>query len=123
MYNCAFCGRPNAKIITPDDKRHYLMCIQCYQAFNTCQACVNGSVCDFETNPSPLPKQIPQEIRQGNMIIQTTVPNPERVKLTCFNCKCFNEDELLCCKQFNYCQHYKELTPSFRDDDSTVHTT
>ena len=81
--------------------------------------CIKGGECEFETNPSPLPKQIPYTVRQGNMMIQTVIPNPERVKLFCFPCGCFDEENLYCCKQDGYCAKYNEIQPSSRQDDET----
>ena len=67
--------------------------------------------CDFEENPIALPKQIQQQIRQGNSIISTVVVNPERIRETCEkNCKCFSK-EFGCLRQ--NCQTCGEWTFRF----------
>ena len=82
------------------------VCANCLTALGTCAGCVNGSTCSFETDPSPLPKVIVQDIRQGNMIMKTQIRNPSRIEITCKkNCPCFVNNE--CMKQKNLCENHK----------------
>lgn len=120
MHSCDYCGYPKGEVIVPSNGTYYLACARCYASFYTCQACVHEANCDFETNPSPIPKIIPQEIRQGNCIVQMPIKNPERVKLTCFKCKCFNHDTLLCNREVFYCNEYCEVIPSRRNDEEMI---
>jgi hypothetical protein len=47
---------------------------------------------------------IMQTLRQGNAIMQTQVINPERVKITCYNCSCWNKEEEYCMrKELGHC--------------------
>lgn len=105
---CNFCGQP-AKFISIDPI--FCLCHRCFSLLNTCNACVNGATCDFETNPSPLPKRIQKTIRQGNMTMQTVAKNEERIRETCQkNCACFSE-EFGCLKENGICANYKEVVP------------
>lgn len=75
------------------------LCPQCSKQFSKCPSCAQANVCSFETDPSQLPKYVPQQIRQGNMISVTQVMNPERIRVTCEKgCPCFSTD-FGCCKQ------------------------
>lgn len=108
---CDYCGRPVSTIV---DSEGNCSCVDCYKQFDTCIMCCNGNTCAFETDPSPIPKVVTQTMRQGPMVMQTQVKNPERVKQFCFPCKCFNQDELLCGKEDRWCSSYNEITPRFR---------
>lgn len=69
-----------------------ILCHQCNAHMNECVTCVNRTECAFENDPSPLPKVVQQEIRQGNMVAVTQVMNPERVRITCQNgCQCYSD--------------------------------
>lgn len=84
------------------------ICDRCMAASGTCNLCVNAAICEFNTNPSPLPKEVQKVIRQGNMTVQTVVQNPDRIDITCRKlCKCFSED-LGCLKQFGCCANQED---------------
>lgn len=105
---CDFCGQP-ATII--DAETFTLFCDRCFSVTKTCGACIKSIQCDFETNPSPLPKQVQKTIRQGNMVMQTVVKNPDRVAITCKNgCPCFHED-FGCLRENGTCGNYEEVKP------------
>ena len=112
--NCNYCGRENPCFIITvfNDDTPTAMCPNCAQYIGTCSLCPNGVKCEFETNPSPLPKQVQQTIRQGNMVAQTIVRNPERVKAFCTDCQCYNIDLSACSRQFGTCGKYNEYVPS-----------
>ena len=108
---CALCGNHMPKgtqfIDVTIPGKTIIYCGNCKQHISHCPTCVNGKECRFETDPSPLPKIVQQEIRQGNMISVTTVRNPERIRETCQNgCPCF-DTEFGCSRQINYCGNYK----------------
>lgn len=68
--------------------------------------CEFAKTCDFETNPSTMPKIVQKVIQQGNMQMATQVRNPEREKITCAaGCKCYNET-YGCSRQDNLCINY-----------------
>jgi hypothetical protein len=80
-----------------------MLCESCAEQLTSCHFCKNGNECDFETNPSTLPKMVQKRIQQGPMISVTTVKNPSRVDITCkAGCPCYDPD-FECMKQFNFC--------------------
>lgn len=106
---CNYCGQAPVKVINENCTG---ACERCASLFGTCSMCLNGVNCEFETNPSPMPKQVMQTIRQGNMVMQTVVPNPERIKAFCTNCSCYGIDPPMCLRQFGTCGQYNEYIPS-----------
>ena len=98
MTTCTHCGRPiTGRQVFIEHDLQAPFCQQCIHFFGGCPTCVRADVCDFETNPSPLPKQVAQVIQQGNMTMQTIVRNPEREEITCKKCPCYHE-EWGCCR-------------------------
>lgn len=107
---CDICGNKLLKeeAVYEDGK---IICRGCSNRSSSCYRCVHGAECSFQTDPSPLPLQIQQTIRQGNVIMQTLVKNPERIRQTCQNgCPCWSE-EFECCKEnYQTCGNYKDVT-------------
>lgn len=100
---CFVCNRVSPNPLIDSATNNYI-CPECLRNASTCSLCKSGQTCSFETDPSPLPKVVMQQVRQGNMMMQTQVRNPERVKITCANgCPCFQESE--CMRQYNQCAH------------------
>lgn len=111
LHLCALCGNHMPKedqlIDVTNPENIIVYCRGCKQHINHCPTCVNSKECRFETDPSPLPKIIQKEIRQGNMVQIMTVKNPSRIDITCKKgCPCFSE-EFGCLRQFNSCGNYK----------------
>ena len=101
---CEYCGRAFPSIMNILDEK--LICEDCLSATGTCQMCEFSKTCDFETNPSTLPKVVQKVIQRGNMQMATQVRNPEREKITCAaGCKCYNE-KYGCSRQDNLCINY-----------------
>lgn len=106
---CDVCGRAivdnHSTFLVPTENIEWkLLCDECINLINTCAFCKNSQTCDFETNPSTLPKMVQKQIRQGNMVAVTTIKNPERIRETCQkNCKCFSAENG-CMREFNYCK-------------------
>lgn len=104
---CTICGRvivSNPYLISSNGSWS-MVCGECVKQLNTCRNCQNGSSCDFETNPSSLPKAVMKRFQQGNQIIQTQVKNPERIRQTCEkNCCCWDAKNRVCRKEYNYCE-------------------
>ena len=70
-----------------------VVCADCSKALHTCKTCVNMNICSFETDPSPLPKIVQKQVKQGFMTAVTQVMNPERIRITCEkNCPCYSSD-------------------------------
>ena len=118
---CSICGKAcleNAIISAIEvegpgtNPAYYVMCPRCYSLCGSCVMCVSARSCPFETDPSPLPKQVQKTIRQGNMVMQGIVPNPDRIRETCQkSCKCWSDD-FGCLKQNGTCANYKEVIPN-----------
>ena len=98
---CTMCGAP---LIGPnliyDTELQNTYCHKCFPYIRTCQNCKDGSYCDFQTNESPLPKQVQMTRRSGNTVVSQVVQNPDRIKITCENgCPCYSS-EFGCVKEF-----------------------
>ena len=124
---CETCGRPTElQVLCPDGDKWHILCPSCASQLNSCAFCKKVNTCTFETDPSPLPKMIQKQIRQGPMISVTTEMNPERIRQTCEKgCDCFDAN-FGCMRQFHYCERIdhvyddsKAFTP--RDGDE-VHS-
>lgn len=104
LKTCDNCGNITLEsILTPDLTEWRTLCSQCASKLSTCAFCRNGDKCDFETNPSTLPKIVQKRIQQGPMVSLTTVKNPDRIKETCEkNCDCFDKETQTCMKEINY---------------------
>ena len=110
-YECDICHRQihHTEVIY-DSKSNKIVCSDCCNRLSTCDNCHNGPICLFETDPSPLPKQIQKQIRQGNMIGQTIIKNPDRILITCKKgCPCWNAETESCNKQLRYCANIQEV--------------
>lgn len=102
---CETCGRQTEQqVLAPDGDSWHILCPNCADQLNSCGFCKNAGKCDFETNPSSLPKFVQKQIRQGPMISVTTEMNPERIRQTCEKgCDCFDAN-FGCMRQFHYCE-------------------
>lgn len=107
---CEVCDNGTlAPIVVLSDDGNHIVCENCNGSLSSCHFCLNSSSCAFETDPSPLPKLIQKQIRQGPMTTVTTVKNPDRVRETCMKgCPCFDEENG-CLRQFNYCGGLKHV--------------
>ncbi len=106
---CQVCEKPTPDYfidITEEEKPH-IICLNCDKHWQMCPTCVNGNQCEFQTNPSPIPKTIRKQIQNGNMTMVTEVPNPERIRKLCQElCPCF-DPENGCLKQKNSCEKWR----------------
>lgn len=104
---CEVCGRidPGYVLFLNKDETAYIpVCSNCAKLSGTCGNCENSHTCDFETNPSPIPKAVQKRIQQGNQIMVVTVKNDARVAETCAkNCECFDPDSNSCNRENNTC--------------------
>ena len=113
IMQCETCGRPtDQQVLCPDGDIWHILCPNCASQLNSCSFCKKVNTCLFETDPSPLPKMIQKQIRQGPMISVTTEKNPEREKITCQNgCLCYLE-EWGCMRQFHWCKNMDCVWPN-----------
>lgn len=109
---CDICEQvtPNSMFTQKSDGSWIRICKNCQSKSGTCGGCSKSSICDFETNPSPIPKAVQKRIQQGNQIIVTTEKNPSLIEITCKkNCKCWNTKIQECNKEFGCCENYEEV--------------
>lgn len=110
---CDYCGNPASTIV---DSEGNCSCVSCYQKFYTCEMCIKVYGCEFETNPSPIPKVVAQTIRRGPAIMQTQVRNPQRVAEFCHKCQCWNNEESFCGREDGWCKNYHEVRHDYSKD-------
>ena len=118
---CEECGRelaPKAAIIRiQNDTDLHFFCAECHQLFGHCHMCDHRLRCEFKENPDPMPatRVVRKEQRTpfGVSIMQTEIPNSERIKKFCTECTCFGglEEETPYCGRYtgyatctNYCE-------------------
>lgn len=89
-------------ILTETPEGWKLICDNCYAQLGTCATCV--IICGVDADTSGIPKTIPQEIRQGDMIMLTTITNPKLTEKYCPSCKCFINKQ--CQRQLGQCKNY-----------------
>ena len=111
ILTCELCGGvivgKNGLLDVTNPERSHLICRNCKQTLGHCQSCYRAKLCDFETNPSTVPKVVQKEFRQGNMVQIMTVKNPSRIEITCKKgCPCF-DPEIGCLRERNTCGNYK----------------
>lgn len=108
---CGVCGEINPiyALTQKADESWIRICKNCLSKSGTCVMCLKSTTCDFETNPSPIPKAVQKTIQQGPITTVTTVKNIERVRETCQkNCECFREN-FGCLRESGNCEKYKGL--------------
>ena len=113
MTLCSLCHKEleNERLVTIDilqDGSNRLVCLNCSQILGTCYLCKHKE-CKFETDENcKLPKIVTQTIRQGNMIQQFQIKNPERIKETCEkDCLCYINNK--CIREFcKKCEYFEE---------------
>jgi hypothetical protein len=108
LIDCEVCGQtilPKQAIflMKPNSADYTLGCPNCFEVLRTCQGCVKGTQCAFETDPNPMPKVVIKTVKQGNMVAQTQVRNEEREKLFCYNCGCWDAEDKICNRTDSLC--------------------
>lgn len=114
---CDHCGKPDPQLIitTTSSGKIKKFCNNCLSLSETCGGCLFSATCDFETNPSPIPKSVQKRIQQGNQIFVVTEKNEKRVEETCHkNCKCFNPEYGSCNRENNCCGN---ILPTIFNED------
>ena len=111
IQKCKICGKAALKMPLNEIKEHNWepICDECRNKFSTCAACTQIGYCAFQQDPSPIPPTIMQTIRQGPVVMQKEVPNPERIKITCMLCKCWNKELNQCNRNDRLCLNYDEV--------------
>ena len=111
LTTCGNCGQIIPKthyaLIHSNDGNWKPICDKCLSLSGHCGGCSKSTTCDFETNPSPIPKAVQKQVRHGNQILMTTVKNEERIRETCKkNCGCFSK-EFGCLRENGTCGNYE----------------
>lgn len=105
IIQCEICGKHmGSESAIVDSETAKLICDNCATETGTCKTCKHTE-CKLKNNDLGLPIYVMETIRQGNMVMQQQVINPELIEKTCkAGCKCwFNET---CCKQEGCCMNY-----------------
>lgn len=100
---CSLCGQPSdALTLYNVDNEWYTFCPSCYQHIHTCNTCGRGQECSFRGDTSE-PPIVTQTVRQGNMVMQTQIKNPNLVTKHCMTCRCsyLEGTEPNCLKEIN----------------------
>ena len=112
---CANCGRPisayaDTVVSVNTDGTLRTFCKNCASMFGHCPMCIHSAHCSFQESSDPSPQFIIKEFHQqtplGMQIIQTQVPNADRIKRLCIDggCKCFNDNNgNPYCSRYNGC--------------------
>ena len=108
---CGVCGQiiagPGLMLYEAADGTFQNICERCKKASGTCAMCTKSNLCDFETNPSPIPKAVQKQVQQGPVTTITTIRNPSRIDITCrVNCPCWDEN-FGCLKENGTCGKYE----------------
>lgn len=105
LRQCSICGKGilSGAIVSGGK----LYCSDCAKLIDTCVTCAMQDTCAFDTDPSSLPKAVMKQVRNGNMIMQTQVRNPEREKITCHNCSCWFDNKCNKTEENYNCEKYK----------------
>ena len=101
IYYCDRCGTeflPSSAVINDTE----IICGNCAKLLGTCATCKNAQICEFRNNSDPMPQVVMQTVRQGNMIMQTQVKNPDRIAKFCPSCSCFSSEHG-CLKEVGAC--------------------
>lgn len=113
LNTCELCGRQvirGSEVIFIEADRPHFTCANCAETAGTCHSCINIKDCRFDSDPSPIPKVVQRQIRQGNVVQIASIQNPERIKITCQKgCECWDPIDSTCRKQEaeKTCKNYK----------------
>ena len=110
-YNPSVCALCHAYTLNPIIENGKYLCQKCAEAIETCAGCEASQHCKFEEDPSPLPKIVQKQFRQGNSIFQTTVKNPDRIRELCHTCKCWDTKLNDCGRNSNWCGQHSLYAP------------
>lgn len=95
---CTFCQEQEGLVLIKlNDSWHYI-CQNHFSILYTCQTCEYNPICNFR-NDSTEQQYVIQQVRQGNMILQQQVKNPNMVSRHCSTCHCSFGNEYDCFKE------------------------
>lgn len=104
---CAICGqemlKENSTLDFKNGEYLRIICQKCNELLSACTLCRYGQKCAYDDDPSPIPKLIQKQVKQGPMISVTQEINPARIAITCMKgCLCY-DPENGCLRQYNTC--------------------
>lgn len=118
---CPMCGQPIQQGgVFLHEAPHLLLCDNCGLNFWTCLSCkFSEKKCEFLANPNHLPPIITKTIRQGNMILQQQMMNPDLINETCkAGCRCWNAETETCLKQALHSCDRHELAAIYQQQEA-----
>lgn len=96
---CDICGNAYENLIIDiTNGTPKYICEKCSSRFGTCYMCKNSNICGFSADQTT-PDMVMRQMRQGNMIAQVQVKNPDKVDIYCTKCCCWNKEEKYCFKE------------------------
>lgn len=110
VVHCELCNNITMKpTYVPDGDNWHSFCTKCADTLSSCNFCKDGRLCEFESNPDPMPKVVVQQQRTPMGIMQSQVRNPAREEKFCYTCRCWSTDLKACGKQFGYCERINHI--------------
>lgn len=92
---CDFCGTivptKSLVVIEINESKNIHTCPNCYNLIGTCRTCKHILRCGFEEDITE-PHQVQKTIRQGPMIMNTIIKNPNLIEKHCSSCYCSNNN-------------------------------
>lgn len=87
---CTICHQKKEGIYLWYDEEYTVycpICPTCFAKIGTCDTCTYGNICELMTDQSE-PPYVMQTVRQGPMIMQQQVKNPNLIARHCNKCCC-----------------------------------
>lgn len=105
---CDMCGKillDRRGIIIQSNDTYMIFCEDCYNALGRCSTCKQQCSLDKDNT---MPHTVMKTIRQGNMVMQAPVLNPDLVAKHCPRCNCYHDNQ---CSRRNSssCDRYESV--------------
>ena len=107
LEKCGLCGReiPRGSGMIPHDHPCEIFCDECgTHRLYKCPTCVHAQKCGIQNYNGPKPKMVVHQVRQGPMVLEQQVINPELVEEICSTCVCGGMKN---CQEIHTCGNYK----------------
>lgn len=95
---CIFCGETEGLMAVYLNNSWYHICQDHYKILYTCQGCAHINTCNFKNDHSKQ-QYVMRQVRQGNMIMNQQVKNPDLVTKHCSTCHCSFDKDNTCFKE------------------------
>lgn len=109
MVKCNICNREIDKNHTTYFlSENLLLCESCAPQLHTCRGCANREYCAVENNVQNIPPTIVNNIQKdGRIVQQIEMVNPELFKTYCPTCNCSTNDTQCGRKITQYCDNWE----------------